>query len=806
MAIRHSALLACRLPPRLRRCRTIRPDDAANVAVLRTLGFPDGTIPDGFAVPFYFYDEFMKHNGFYDDIEEMLADPDFQSDYDTQEKELKKLRKKIKQGETPDWIITALEQMHATYPEGQSLRYRSSTNNEDLPGFSGAGLYDSKTQDPEETEEDGIDKSIKGVWASLWNFRAFTERESHRIDHLATAMGVLVHPNYSDELANGVAVSFDPIYGTEGSYYVNTQLGEDLYNPEPGEPFAMEIEFKITSDDVLSIKQARPWVFGVPNAGTPQEEPIWSATLTVGTAENFAGYTTFLPSPETNTLGALSSDTITLDGVSYTVRALGVLDGELIISVMPKLAAGFVLVAGTSEFASTDASTRETDSLLQFYWNNPGLDWYEGEEVAVRLTEPDDNNHATGAPTISGTPQVDQTLTADTSAIADEDGLTGVSYSYQWVRSDGTSDGDIENATDSSYAVVSADVGRTIKVRVSFTDEAGNQESRTSQASAVVEAIEPDAPEYLNVFPHDTGALEVHWHAPASDGGSAVTGYRLQWKKSSDSWDTPSDVSEETVSGATHTITGLTDGVEYSVRVMATNGVGDSPPSAERSATPRETRPPEMVRIRVDGTTLKFTYDEVLDQHAAPGPGMGAPLKLLEHGDEDWDRVMDINTRGMLLVPTRNRPEDDRAAWTGDSHIASVPVSGVSRDSPCPRLHQSFRDVANFEWDRRDGTLEPAYQPLLYITSIMGHSGRPDTSRCGCSGIGGERLRLRGSRYTSGTHEELGVALQCLADPDAEMRDVAVFFKAVEDRQLSDPGPQLTRLLQFKEALESSND
>ena len=121
---------------------------AANVAVLRTLGFPDGTVPDGFAAPFHFYDEFMKHNGFYDDIEEMLEDPDFQSDYDTQEKELKKLRKKIKKGETPDWIIDALEEMHATYLEGQSLRYRSSTNNEDLPGFSGAGLYDSKTPGP----------------------------------------------------------------------------------------------------------------------------------------------------------------------------------------------------------------------------------------------------------------------------------------------------------------------------------------------------------------------------------------------------------------------------------------------------------------------------------------------------------------------------------------------------------------------------------------------------------------------------------------------------------------------------------
>ena len=504
---------------------------AANVAVLGTLDFPDGTVPDGFAVPFYFYDEFMKANGFYDDIKELLADTDFQSDFDTQESELKKLRKRIKKGETPEWIIEALEDMHATYPEGQSLRYRSSTNNEDLPGFSGAGLYDSKTQDPDETEEDGIDKSIKGVWASLWNFRAFVERDFQRIDHLKAAMGVLVHPNFSDELANGVAASFNPIMdGVEG-YYVNTQLGEDLvtnpeahsvpeeillhqsgnyevlstsnqveagqllmtdaqmdqlrghletihdefaelYGIEAGERFAMEIEFKITSDNILSIKQARPWVF----SGAGAEE--WTEDLTPGRQPSN------LRAEATDAGIALTWDApqdAAEEVTGYQILRRRPDQGELTLAV-------YVWDTGSAATSYTDADVTEGEKHTYRVRAVRGRELSSVSNYRAAVAVAVRNTPATGVPTITGTAQVGETLTADTTGIADEDGLTNAAFSYQWVSTDGSTDSDIQDATASTYTLTSADMGNTIKLRVFFTDDAGNSETLTSAATEAVAA------------------------------------------------------------------------------------------------------------------------------------------------------------------------------------------------------------------------------------------------------------------------------------------------------------------------------
>ena len=98
-------------------------------------------------------------------------------------------------------------------------------------------------------------------------------------------------------------------------------------------------------------------------------------------------------------------------------------------------------------------------------------------------------NAATGAPAITGTAAVGQPLAVDLTGIADADGLAGVSYSYQWVRvdADGLSNAvDITDATDATYTLVDADLGTTLKVRVTFDDDGGNTETLTSAATATV--------------------------------------------------------------------------------------------------------------------------------------------------------------------------------------------------------------------------------------------------------------------------------------------------------------------------------
>ena len=138
------------------------------------------------------------------------------------------------------------------------------------------------------------------------------------------------------------------------------------------------------------------------------------------------------------------------------------------------------------------------------------------------------NSEPTGLPTISGTPQVGETLTADTSPIDDEDGLTNVAYRYQWIANDT----EIEDASDSTYTPSPSDVGKTIKVKVSFTDDSGNEESVTSAATGEVEAkpnTPPTGEPAISGTPQVGETLTADTSSIADEDGLTNVSYSYQW-------------------------------------------------------------------------------------------------------------------------------------------------------------------------------------------------------------------------------------------------------------------------------------
>ena len=332
--------------------------------------------------------------------------------------------------------------------------------------------------------------------------------------------------------------------------------------------------------------------------------------------------------------------------------------------------------------------------------------------AAVTNNAPASNTPATGLPTISGMAQVGETLTAETRDIEDDDGLDNAVFTYQWLANGA----DIAGATDPTYTLVDDDAGLTIKVQVSFFDDKNNPETLTSVATTAVLANVPDTPEHLNVSLRDTGALDVSWEAPSTDGGSAITEYRVQWKETAGNWDTPADVSEETATGTTHTITGLTDGVEYAVRVIVANNVGEGPPSDEATGTPRETTPPELSTATVDGATLTLTYDEDLDENSEPSSDA---FSVTVGGT---GRAVDgVSVSGSSVILTLGS-----AVRAADTVTLSYTVP---TDAAAPRIQdEAGNPAASFsDQDVENNTPPPANTPATGAPTITGTAQVGDT-------------------------------------------------------------------------------
>ena len=219
---------------------------AANYSVFST----DVEIPQkkAFAIPVYYYDQFMTDNGIFARIDELGLDPSFLENESVRDAELALMREQVMAGEfDPAFQELLREKLEEKY-RGRSVRFRSSTNAEDLAGFPCAGCYDSHTGDPEEFGGDQLAAAldaIKRTWATVWNLRTYDERRIHEIVHRDVCMALLVHTNFPDEEANGVAVT-NNIFDTSGNapgFYVNVQRGgsAEVVHPPPG----------ITSDTFL---------------------------------------------------------------------------------------------------------------------------------------------------------------------------------------------------------------------------------------------------------------------------------------------------------------------------------------------------------------------------------------------------------------------------------------------------------------------------------------------------------------------------------------------------------------------------
>ena len=213
------------------------------------------------------------------------------------------------------------------------------------------------------------------------------------------------------------------------------------------------------------------------NLGFYRQAPSTDAKLRALTLSGidfgtFSRYTTSYTAQVANTVTETTvMPTVNDSDASYVIKLGGVTDADGTVS----LAVGSNVI--TVEVTAEDDSTTKTYAVT----------------VARAAGTESPNNAAAGAPTISGTAQVGQTLTASTSSITDSDGLTNATFAYQWLSSDGTSDSDISGATSSAYALVEADEGNTIKVKVSFNDDNGHDESLTSEATAAVAAM-PNTP------------------------------------------------------------------------------------------------------------------------------------------------------------------------------------------------------------------------------------------------------------------------------------------------------------------------
>ncbi len=224
----------------------------SNLGEIRTANLPEVNIPDGFGVPFFYYVRHMKQHGLDQQVEALLADARFAGDVAWRKGALEELRKAIVAAPIDPAVLDMLYKRVRLKLGGKGVFVRSSTNAEDLPGFNGAGLYDTV---PNVRGKAALGEAVKTVWASLWNLRAVEERSAFGIDHRQVYAAVMIQVGVAATAA-GVLVStnlWDP--RDDDGFTINAKWGLGMRVVE-GQKVPEQIIFDATNDGTRIISRA----------------------------------------------------------------------------------------------------------------------------------------------------------------------------------------------------------------------------------------------------------------------------------------------------------------------------------------------------------------------------------------------------------------------------------------------------------------------------------------------------------------------------------------------------------------------
>ncbi len=244
---------------------------SANLGEVLNARLPGIVVPNGFTIPFYYYDEFIKRNKLDDVIFGLLNDQKFVHDPAYRREKLIKLRQTIESADfDPKLRDMVLRKVAGEYA-GKGLFVRSSSNSEDLPNFSGAGLY---TTVPNVRGDEQLIDAIRKVWASLWNFEAYEARERASVDHSKIFMAVLLQEGINSE-SSGVIISTDPFdTDNKGAIYISAKRGLGIKVVE-GQRIAEQVIYRPRTNAVQVLtRSAEDSLLTFDEKGGVKEVPI----------------------------------------------------------------------------------------------------------------------------------------------------------------------------------------------------------------------------------------------------------------------------------------------------------------------------------------------------------------------------------------------------------------------------------------------------------------------------------------------------------------------------------------------------